>query len=306
MKHHLTPTAGERRGLVILILILLFVLGVLTYSTLRTPQATDPSDSLLSEHSRQLRAPRYYDAEGRLLEAFSFDPNEADSTDLLRLGFQLYQVRGIYKFRKQGGVYSEVDDVRNIPGMTRGLWERLRPYVHIGSRYRLVEPYRRPARSAYGEQEESEEPRGAVRDTLLHPLKLRPGETLDLNHVDTSLLKRIPGIGSYYAGRIVAYRNRLGGFTDVAQVMEADEGIPLTAMEYLRVADSLSVRQLDVNHASKGALIRHPYLSAEQANAIWQYVHNFGPLHSLDDLPRYSDKFQPADLDRLRPYLLFR
>ena len=43
---------------------------------------------------------------------------------------------------------------------------------------------------------------------------------VDLNKADTSILKRIPGIGSTLARMIVVYRQRLGGFYDVSQLQE--------------------------------------------------------------------------------------
>ena len=42
--------------------------------------------------------------------------------------------------------------------------------------------------------------------------KLKPGATIDLNTADTTLLKRVPGIGSSFARRIVKYRELLGGY----------------------------------------------------------------------------------------------
>ena len=42
----------------------------------------------------------------------------------------------------------------------------------------------------------------------------------DLNAADTTQLKLLPGIGSGYAKRIIAYRDKLGGFIEVEQVSE--------------------------------------------------------------------------------------
>ena len=50
--------------------------------------------------------------------------------------------------------------------------------------------------------------------------KLSKGETILLNASDTAEWKKIPGIGSVYASRIVQYRNLLGGFSHVEQLLE--------------------------------------------------------------------------------------
>jgi competence protein ComEA len=50
--------------------------------------------------------------------------------------------------------------------------------------------------------------------------KLSEGETISLNSTDTAEWKKIPGIGSVYASRIVKYRKRLGGFARKEQLLE--------------------------------------------------------------------------------------
>ena len=55
-----------------------------------------------------------------------------------------------------------------------------------------------------------------------YPHKLRANEHIEINGADTTLLMKIPGIGSYYASRIVRYRERLGGFASAQQLEEID------------------------------------------------------------------------------------
>ena len=293
-------TSSERRGLVVLLIAMTLVLSVLLITFLR--RSPEVSSDMTVKFPGAKGTSSYYAVPERQFETFVFDPNEADSTDLLRLGFAPYQVRAVYHYRAKGGRYHEVADVQHIPGMTNELWERLAPYIRIGRAYQYVTP---APRSHSGPSVRSEELQALLRDTLQRPVKLRAGETIDLNLADTTLLKRIPGIGSYYASRIVQYRDRLGGFVDVAQALEADEGVPAEALDWMRVAPAASVRQLDVNHATKRQLLRHPYLTPFQADAIWQYRHNFGPLRSLSDL-RTLSVFKPSDIERLQPYLLFQ
>ena len=295
-----TPTASERRGLVVLLVAMVLAIGVILYSLLR--RSPEVSYDMTVGKALQTKHSPYYAVPEREVETFAFDPNEADSTTLLRLGFAPFQVRGIYRYRAKGGRYHEPADVQRIPGMTNEMWERLAPHIRIDHRYQYVIPQ---PRSSVSRATYPEEVQAVLRDTVQRPVKLRAGQTIDLNAADTSQLKKIPGIGSYYAGRIVHYRERLGGFVDVVQALEADEGVPPEALEWMRITNSRTLRQLDVNHASKRDLLRHPYLSSFQATSIWQYRHNYGLFRSLDDLLTLS-AFTPADIERLRPYLLFR
>ena len=230
-------------------------------------------------------------------ERFRFDPNTADSTQLLRLGLSAWQVRSIYRYRAKGGVYRQPADFARLYGLTLKQYRELEPYITIGSDYRpaaeSVLPHREPAAAPQ---------LAAGRDTTKFPLKLRPGQHLALNRCDTSALKRVPGIGSYYARRIVTYRERLGGYHSVTQLLEI-EGFPEEALAYLRT-DGGELRRLDINRLTLSQLRRHPYIGYYQARAIVdrrQFKGPFTDLRQLAALPEFS----PQDIDRLRPYVVF-
>ena len=290
-------TSSERRGVVALGVALLLVLGVGVHVyRLR-------SESSVAEEVRRGKkgSSKYYAVPEQEVETFPFDPNTADSTTLLQLGFPPFMVRGVYRYRARGGRYHEPADVQRIPGMTNELWERLSPYIRIGRKYQYVTPQPRAIPRALPSTDREPNLR---RDTLRFPIKLSKGQTVSLNTADTTALKRIPGVGSYYASRIADYRYKLGGFTSADQMLEADEGVPVEAMDYVQV-DASKIKKIDINHATKAQLVRHPYIRIYRATDIWQYRHNFGPLRSIDDL-RQLPSFTEADIERLRPYLEFK
>lgn len=70
------------------------------------------------------------DSEG-VASLFSFDPNKADSSSLVRLGIPQRVVRNILNYRKKGGVFRQSDDLAEIYGMEPELFERLKPYVRM-------------------------------------------------------------------------------------------------------------------------------------------------------------------------------
>lgn len=133
-------------------------------------------------------------------------------------------------------------------------------------------------------------------------LKLTPGQTIDINTADTTQLKMIPGIASKRAARIVAYRNKLGGFVSTEQAMEATE-MPDSVLKYMNVVPQ-PVRKINVNKLSVQRLMSHPYLNFYQAKAINEYRRNKGDLHSIEELSRL-EAFRPTDIDRLQPYVEF-
>ncbi len=284
---------SERRGMII------FVLCIIPIALIGIRLFAPDKDEEVSSRTAKRDQPRYYAQPERKVETFPFDPNTADSSALLRLGLAQYMVRGIYKYRSNGGVYSEPEDFKRVPGMTNGMWERLAPYFSIDSRFRREDLSPR----TYGERPASAPPAG--RDTTRSfPRKLAQGETVSLNGSDTTELKRIPGIGSYRARRIVSYRERLGGFVSTEQVYEADDGVPSDAVYYLTLGET-SLRKIDLNAATQRELLSHPYINSYQAQAIYDCRRTLGKLRSEDDLRRLS-VFTDEDILRLAPYLEFK
>jgi len=229
-----------------------------------------------------------YDVPKRQVERFVFDPNTADSTALLRLGLQPWQVRNIYKFRAAGGIYRTKEDFARLYGLTQKEYRELEPYISISADYQ-------PAALLVREKSVS-------KDSLLFPKKLKEGETIDLNLTDTAQLKRVPGIGSYYARRIVDYGRRLGGFVNIDQLDEL-EHFPTSAKQYFVIV-AAEPKRMNLNELSVNALKQHPYLNYYQARAITDYRRKHGPIKSLDDLRLLPD-FSPEQLLRLKPYVEF-
>ena len=135
-----------------------------------------------------------------------------------------------------------------------------------------------------------------------YQVKIKDGEHIVLNTSDTTQLKTVPGIGSYFARKIVQYGERLGGYVSVDQLDEI-EGFPLDAKEYFTI-ENANPRKLNVNKLSLNELRRHPYINFYRARAITDYRRLHGPLKSLDDL-RLSKDFPPEIISRLEPYVEF-
>lgn len=242
----------------------------------------------------------YYAVPSTKAERFPFDPNTADSTQLLRLGLQPWQVRNIYKYRARGGIYRQKEDFARLYGLTVKQYRELEPYIRISSDYL-------PASTLVGNRTNKQDRTNGAnktyeRDTLRFPIKIKEGEHIVLNTADTAQLKKVPGIGTYYAKEILRYGKWLGGYVHVDQLDEI-EGFPQEAKKYF-VVQSASPKKLNVNRLSLSELRRHPYINYYQAKAITDYRRLHGPLKSLDDLSLSSD-FPPQAIERLKPYVEF-
>lgn len=288
---------SDRRVLVVLLAVLVIAFVVLFFYD--EPLQTDapPSSDLTTRTDSLHREPadsgrkqtEYYSQPNAFTpERFVFDPNTADSTQLLRLGLQPWQVRNIYKYRAAGGIYHKKEDFARLYGLTVKQYRELEPYIQISADYQ-------PAATLF--ENNAPSPRDT---TLRYPQKLNMGQTVDLNAGDTTVYRKVPGIGSYFARRIADYGKHLGGYVSIDQLDEIKD-FPQEAKPYFTL-ESTPLRKIKVNCLSLDELKRHPYINYYQARAIVDYRRQHGPLKDLDELRLLPD-FTAEAISRLQPYV---
>lgn len=289
---------------VILFLFLCFVVGLLLVRWMnRQPLSVDDTSGTeqvkTSSRGHQHREREYdlqeLEAIKPTLQLSPFDPNTATAQQLLALGLQPWQVKNILKYRAKGGIYRQPSDFAKVYGLTRKHYLIIEPYIRISDDYR-------PAAELFAEVKEE---RTTRRDTLLQPFKISEGQQVMLNTADTTQLKKVPGIGSYFARQIVRYRERLGGFVDVNQLKEIDD-FPTDALRFFALSptDASSIQPLNLNQLTLNQLKRHPYIGFYRAKAIVDYRRLHGDLRSLADLkliPEITDEW----IARIQPYVVF-
>jgi len=125
---------------------------------------------------------------------FNFNPNTISKDSLLLLGISINAVNNIVKFRARGGIFKEPADFGKIYNLSEEKYKELYFYIKI--------PQIIPDQTIGNERIEL------------------PTLYIELNAADTTELKKLKGIGSYYAKLIIKYRNLLGGFHSIEQLLE--------------------------------------------------------------------------------------
>lgn len=234
-----------------------------------------------------------------------FNPNMADSLELLSVGLSPYVVRNILRYRRAGGVFRGPDDLARIYGLHDTVFSQVKSYISIP-----VERNSRKRKITLSVERTAGSPIIIPKDTVKreHPYaeymraKLTPGQFVELNKADTAELMKIPGIGPVYAKMIVDYRDKLGGFYHVAQLYDI-EPLPEGLGDWVHVSDT-SVRKLQINKLSVTRLRSHPYLTYYQAKAIADFRKREGDIRSLRQL-LFLEEFTESDIERLAPYISF-
>ena len=285
----------------------LLVLGVIIAATLVGMKYLQPSDepTILVEDSVKTDFKDYQTKQDSLYKAKwkktykrdtiairmqVFDPNTVDSMTLLHLGFKPWQAKNMLKYRAKGGKYRKKEDLKKLYGMTDSMYLALTPYIYIKDSI-VVDSARIDS----------------VRTDSLPKWKSTKKDTiLNLRTADTTELKLIRGIGSYRAKMIVRYREQLGGYAQVEQIMEArgmDKVIADSILPHFYI-DSVVVNKIPINHIRPEVLQRHPYLNFEQAKAIYEYRRKHIRIKSAEELKKIKG-LSPTDIEKILIYLDF-
>ena len=279
----------------VILSLLVVIVSVFTMICLTGGNDTSTTTTQKNSPRSAARKNHYYASSPKKVERFAFDPNTADSTQLLRLGLQPWQVRNIYKYRAAGGIYRQPIDFAKLYGLTVKQYRELEPYIRISSDYL-------PASTLVKYKPNYSQ--NAPKDTAEYKpsTKIKATEHIVLNTADSAALITIPGIGPYYARRIVQYGNRLGGYVRIEQLDEIDD-FPVEAKQYL-VINNPSPKKLNINQLSLNELKRHPYINFYMAKAITDYRRLHGTIKSLNELRLIKD-FTPEAIKRLTPYIAY-
>lgn len=129
---------------------------------------------------------------------------------------------------------------------------------------------------------------------------------LDFTEADSIVLQVVPGIGQTMAGRVVKFRENIGGLYDKNQLLDVFGMTPEIMeriLEYFDFKPGIT-NKLQINQLDASSLAKHPYLTYGAAKVIVAYRDQHGPYSQSEDLLKIKI-FNEEWLERLKPYLEF-
>ena len=217
-------------------------------------------------------------------ELFLFDPNTLPAAGWRKLGLRERTIKTILNYRNKGGRFYRHEDLKKIWGLPAGFYDRVQDYIRLPEKENLTVATTNNLKSAYPKAE-------------------RRIAIVDVNNADTGLLIALPGIGSKLANRIVAFREKLGGFHSPEQLQET-YGLPDSTFQKLKpyLQAQGAVKKININTATKEELKTHPYIKWTLANAIVEYRNQHGHFKNLEEL-KHIVLIDDAVYHRMAPYL---
>jgi competence ComEA-like helix-hairpin-helix protein len=203
-----------------------------------------------------------------------FDPNTATIDDFVKMGLPQNLAFSIVNYREKGGVYRTKSDLKKIYNLPGDIFSLLELYIQLPEH---ISPIDEPEQFSI---------------------------QIEINTADTLDLQQIPGIGPSFARRIVKYRNMLGGFYKIEQLLEV---YGMDSARYAGIYDKLLVdpshiKQINVNTASIKELMVHPYIEFYLAKSILTFREEAGTFTNTGELKNirlmYDELFY-----KIQPYL---
>jgi DNA uptake protein ComE-like DNA-binding protein len=288
-KHH----RAERRGAIILgFLILVMILATSLANRFVIPK---PGKAIvyLIESTEE---PQGLNPEN----LFQFNPNTLNDSGYMALGFSEKEIATLRKYQAAGGHFAVRSDFSRLFFVDSIEYELLEPYIQL--------PDTKPQDTLRKKSRNQTLNETGVRwsDTANYSIYEYREFSCELNSADTTALKRLKGIGSYYAREIVRYREALGGYHSLGQLLELYKMTPdkIDAFAHQVQIDQNLIRKLKMNSATAQELAQHPYINLALASELILYREAHGNFENSGQV--CGSGLLDAELCRkLAPYLSF-
>jgi DNA uptake protein ComE-like DNA-binding protein len=267
----------ERKGTIVLLIIVLALYMVKFCITHQTKVIIENAQTSNAMQTQEAFKPQH----ARENHGNTFSPSESSEEVWQRAGLSEKKAKSVLKYLQQGGRINSAGDLDKINCLNDGERKMLREQLHF------------PADTMKG--------RTKVRESLM-----RQPAIVELNSADTAQLMTLPGIGKWFARKIIERRDQLGGFYDEQQLLEVyrmTQGKIDSLYDYVRI-HSQNIRRIRINHVHPDTLAMHPYIRRKLAHTICSYRDKHGRYRDIEALKR-AVILDSMQLQKLSYYLSF-
>ncbi|PWK18182.1 ComEA family DNA-binding protein [Xanthomarina spongicola] len=285
MKSHFTFTKKQRNGIFLLLLIIILLQAVYSFVDFssKVPQVNEEE---LLIFQNEIDSLRLVEIENRKPKIYPFNPNFITDYKGYTLGMTNEEIDRLLQFRAEDKWVNSAEEFQNVTKISDSLLAIISPYFKFPEWITNPKP-----KSNYSYQNNNE------------PKTFEQKQ--DLNTASASQLQKVNGIGEAYSKRIVAYRNKYGGFIADVQLQEVYGLSPEVIeriTEQFTVKTPRQVEKIHLNTATIEELVTIQYIDYEVAHHIIEQRTLREGYNSLDELLKVKS-FPANKIEIIKLYL---
>jgi DNA uptake protein ComE-like DNA-binding protein len=271
LKSHFTFNKQQRSGILLLLLLIVSLLCVYWFVDFSEEDILDISSPEVVMIQKEMDSLRLIEIEKRKPKIHPFNPNFITDYKGYTLGMSNEEIDRLLKFRENGKWINSTADFQTVTGVSDSLLAALSPY------FKFPDWVNNPQQNKSFKTENNN--KGFSEKSF--------AQKADLNKATEDQLQEISGIGDALSKRIIAYREKLGGFSHDSQLYDVyglNADVVKRTLNIFTVKTPKEIVKININTASASDISTIPGMSFEMAKRIWEYRILRGKLESFDDL----------------------
>jgi competence ComEA-like helix-hairpin-helix protein len=285
MKSHFTFTKKQRNGIFLLLLIILVMqLGIFLSST--SNKISIESSLEIESFQQEIDSVKAIKIKDSKPKVYPFNPNFITDYKGYSLGMSTDEIDRLLKFRAQDKWVNSAEQFQEVTQVSDSLLAEISTYFKFPEWVTNSKP------KSYQTNSYNNKPKSF-------------SEKIDLNKATASQLQKVNGVGEGYSKRIVAYREKYGGFIAEIELIEVYGLSPEVIQrinEQFTVKTPRPIEKYDLNSATKEQLVTIPYMDYEVVHHIIEQRILRDGFKSLDELTKVKD-FPINKIEIIKLYL---
>ena len=281
LRSHFVFNRSQQNGiflLVIIIVILQLIYHFVDFNSSEETFNSDPEDLANIQHT--IDSLKLIEKSSDSIKLYPFNPNYLTDYKGYILGMSTSEIDKLLNYRKKDKWVNSIEDFQKVTGVSDSLLKKMTPYFKFPN---------------WTKSSPSVKTQNLKTDII----------KADLNLATAVELQKINGVGEVLSGRIVKYRNKIGGFVNDIQLQDIYGLSSETRKEILAnytVKTLPDFKVLNINKATVLQLSELPYLDYELAREIVNYRLLHETIHNFEELAKIKD-FPSEKIDRIALYL---
>lgn len=284
-KFHFSYNKRQRNGILFLLLIIVLLQLVFFFVDFSSNEITNFSEKEMILFQKEMDSLKIIKIGNKKPKVYLFNPNFITDFKGYQLGMSIDEIDRLHNYRKRGSYVNSIKQFQEVTKVSDSLLNEISPNFKFP---KWVDFKKTPQKEKF------------INSSKKIVVKQ------DINTVNASELRIVNGIGEKLADRVIAYRNKLQGFSfddQLYEVWNIDKEVIDRVLQRFEVVKPPLIQKLNVNEATFKQVLAIVYIDYELTKKIFNYRDEVAEIQSLEELKKI-DGFPIEKFDRIALYLV--